>query len=49
MKACTTITKDGVLWQTIIHSVFIISALGIAWTDKLMTRAASKREHAHAH
>jgi len=24
MKACTTITKDGVLWQTIIHSVFII-------------------------
>jgi uncharacterized protein (TIGR00645 family) len=49
MKACTTITKDGVLWQTIIHSVFIISALGIAWTDKLMTGAASKREHAHAH
>src|SRR4249919_2215993 len=49
MKACTTITKDGVLWQTIIHSVFIISALGIAWTDKLMTGAASKREHVHAH
>ena len=49
MKACTTITKDGVLWQTIIHSVFIVSALGIAWTDKLMTGAASKREHAHAH
>jgi hypothetical protein len=24
--------------------VFIISALGIAWTDKLMTHAASKRE-----
>jgi uncharacterized protein (TIGR00645 family) len=49
MKACTTITKDGVLWQTIIHSVFIISALGIAWTDKLMTGAASEREHVHAH
>ena len=49
MKACTTITKDGVLWQTIIHSVFIVSAMGIAWTDKLMTGAASKREHAHAH
>jgi uncharacterized membrane protein YqhA len=38
-----------VLWQTVIHSVFIISALGIAWTDKLMTGAASKREHVHAH
>jgi len=49
LKACTTITATGVLWQTIIHSVFIISALGIAWTDKLMTGAASKREHAHAH
>ena len=49
IKACTTITKDGVMWQTIIHSVFIISALGIAWTDKLMTDAASKREHTHAH
>jgi len=50
LKACTTITATGVLWQTIIHSVFIISALGIAWTDKLMTGAASKREkEAHAH
>ncbi|UHQ20345.1 TIGR00645 family protein [Lysobacter sp. KIS68-7] len=49
LKACTTITATGVLWQTIIHSVFIVSALGIAWTDKLMTGAASKREHAHAH
>ena len=49
LKACTTITATGVLWQTIIHSVFIISALGIAWTDKLMTGAASKREkEAHA-
>ena len=27
----------GVMWQTIIHSVFILSAIGIAWTDKLMT------------
>jgi uncharacterized membrane protein YqhA len=24
------------MWQTIIHSVFILSALGIAWTDRLM-------------
>ena len=50
LKACTTITSTGVLWQTVIHSVFIISALGIAWTDKLMTGAASKREkETHAH
>ena len=50
LKACTTITATGVLWQTIIHSVFIISALGIAWTDKLMTGAATRREkETHAH
>src|SRR5512134_2905653 len=35
-KGCTTVTATGVMWQTIIHSVFILSALGIAWTDRLM-------------
>jgi uncharacterized membrane protein YqhA len=30
------VTATGVMWQTIIHSVFILSALGIAWTDRLM-------------
>ncbi|WP_411833767.1 TIGR00645 family protein [Pseudoxanthomonas mexicana] len=39
-------TEAGVMWQTIIHIVFILSAIGIAWTDKLMTHGASKREHA---
>ena len=29
-------TEAGVMWQTIIHCVFIFSAVGIAWTDKLM-------------
>ena len=37
-KACTTVTAEGVMWQTIIHSVFILSALGIAWTDRLMSQ-----------
>ncbi len=30
-------TETGVMWQTIIHIVFILSALGIAWTDYLMS------------
>ena len=30
------LTESGVMWQTIIHCVFILSAIGIAWTDKLM-------------
>ncbi|SCW87724.1 TIGR00645 family protein [Sphingobium faniae] len=29
------VTEQGVLWQTIIHSVFILSALGIAWVDRM--------------
>lgn len=35
-KGCTTVTATGVRWQTIIHSVSILSAPGLAWTDRLM-------------
>lgn len=45
---CTNITADGVMWQTIIHMAFILSALGIAWTDRLM-HAASTPKHAAGH
>ena len=46
---CSTLTADGVLWQTIIHCVFILSAIGIAWTDKLMSNVNAKREHEARH
>ena len=29
------VTLDGVMWQTIIHSVFIASAIGIAYVDRM--------------
>lgn len=29
------ITADGVMWQTIIHCVFIVSAMGIAYVDRM--------------
>ena len=38
-------TEAGVLWQTIIHMVFILSAIGIAWTDKLMSQAGKPKIH----
>ncbi len=42
---CVSITSEGVMWQTIIHMAFIVSAVGIAWTDRLImgvpTRAIS--------
>ena len=43
----TTLTMDGVMWQTIIHMVFILSAIGIAWTDSLMSQAAKANKSAH--
>jgi len=43
-KACTTVTSDGVMFQAVIHGLFIISAIGIAYTDKLMTGTTTRRE-----
>ncbi len=44
-KGCTTVTATGVMWQTIIHSVFILSALGIAWTDRIMGQGKAAVAH----
>ncbi|HWV96394.1 MAG TPA: TIGR00645 family protein [Xanthobacteraceae bacterium] len=41
----TNYTENGVMWQTIIHIVFIISAVGIAYVDRLLS--VTERE-AHA-
>ena len=42
---CATSTATGVMWQTIIHTIFILSALGIAWTDRLMSGTAASKPH----
>lgn len=34
------ITETAVMWQTVIHTVFIISAIGIAWTDYIMRQTS---------
>lgn len=36
LSGADTVTSEGVMWQTIIHAVFILSAIGIAWTDRIM-------------
>ena len=41
------LTESGVMWQTIIHCVFILSAIGIAWTDKLMQGGSNGKHAAH--
>ncbi|HEY5805085.1 MAG TPA: TIGR00645 family protein [Lysobacter sp.] len=40
-------TASGVMWQTIIHCVFILSAIGIAYTDKLMAQVGKPHKAAH--
>jgi len=47
--SCTKVSAAGVMWQSIIHGAFILSAMGIAYTDKLMTGTSAKREHTAAH
>jgi uncharacterized protein (TIGR00645 family) len=39
------VTAQGVMWQTIIHSVFILSAIGVAFVDRISTED-SYRAHA---
>jgi uncharacterized protein (TIGR00645 family) len=35
----TGYTETGVMWQTIIHTVFILSAVGIAYVDRVSNQA----------
>jgi uncharacterized protein (TIGR00645 family) len=43
----TTYKNDDVMWQIIIHCVFVLSAIALAWTDRLMmANAAHSKSHA---
>ena len=42
-------TETGVMWQTIIHTVFILSAMGIAYVDRLSTIATEEAKHTNSH
>ena len=43
----TNYTETGVMYQTIIHAVFILSAIGIAYVDKLSSSSVDEaRSHA---
>ena len=45
----TSYTETGVMWQTIIHTVFILSAIGIAYVDKLSNDSTENAKHVVAH
>ncbi|MFB7250500.1 TIGR00645 family protein [Microbacterium sp. NPDC056234] len=42
-------TPTGVLWQVIIHMVFIVSALALAWIDRMSQQTAIAAHHEAAH
>ena len=44
-----TFTEAGIMWQTIIHTVFILSAIGIALVDRMGTanQAAHRKNGQH--
>jgi uncharacterized protein (TIGR00645 family) len=47
LATASPITAEGVMWQTIIHGVFILSALGIAYTDRVMLVAPLSKPAKH--
>jgi uncharacterized protein (TIGR00645 family) len=44
---CLMYSAEGVKWQVIIHGLFILSAIGIAYTDKVMSATAATPKPAH--
>ncbi|MFI6476411.1 TIGR00645 family protein [Nonomuraea sp. NPDC050663] len=39
------IDNAKIMWQTIIHLAFVVSALGLAWIDKLLSTSPAERTH----
>jgi uncharacterized protein (TIGR00645 family) len=45
----TNYTESGVMWQTIIHVVFIFSALGIAYVERVSSASVFTNGHGDEH
>ncbi len=45
----TSYTEAGAMWQTIIHTVFILSAIGIAIVDRISNPTAAEATKQGAH
>src|SRR3954469_391316 len=44
-KETSTLTETGVMWQAIIHTIFILSALGIALVERVSQPAYQGKDH----
>ena len=43
--ARATFTEAGIMWQTLIHLTFIVSAIGIAFVDRIAQVPAERQAH----
>jgi uncharacterized protein (TIGR00645 family) len=43
----TSYTEAGVMWQTIIHGLFILSAIGIALVERLSQPVYAQKHASH--
>lgn len=41
------VSDNAVLWQVVVHMTFVISALLLAWTDRISTKTATESRSAH--
>src|SRR3954462_9509394 len=41
----STYTETGIMWQAVIHGLFILSAIGIAYVDRLSQLPGGKTHH----
>jgi uncharacterized protein (TIGR00645 family) len=39
----TNFTETGIMWQTIIHCVFVLSAIGVAAVERIGVMAETKK------
>jgi len=42
-------TDRALMWQVIIHMIFVVSALAMAWTDKIMNSTVAMNKAGHGH
>ena len=48
-KENATFTEAGIMWQVIIHGLFVLSAVGIAFVDRLSNIATDEAKQAFSH
>lgn len=46
IMAQSTSDTTKMMWQTVIHLAFVISAVGLAWIDRLLATSPAERKHA---